>query len=239
MGSSKGPRQRKRKGTGPAFDEAALAQLTEKIDKTLAGASTDQHSSPKRKRPNTAAEDRDAKRHQKTLVGTKDGQQDRSRKDQSHNTTKDVLLGEILALGGDEDDLELVANIDSDNEDGPGTKSGSAPEKSLDKSFQDELAKFALSLGFQNIPREDDIESLLSEEPVDEEQDEEDEEVEEAEEQRGQNVSQDQDEPQAMPSTGMSESTNTTVQDTARGKQGKNKLVSLIFPLLQSYLAIC
>ncbi|KAK3397696.1 CBF/Mak21 family-domain-containing protein [Sordaria brevicollis] len=226
MGSTKGPRQRKRKGTGPAFDEAALAQLTEKIDKTLAGASTDQHSSPKRKRPNTAAEDRDAKRHQKTLVGTKDGQQNRSRKDQPHNTTKDVLLEEILALGGDEDDLELVANIDSDSEDGPGTKSESAPEKSLDKSFQDELAKFALSLGFQNIPREDDIESVSSQEHMDEEQDdEEDEEVEEAEEQGGQNVSQDRDEPQAEPSTGISESTPTTVQDTTRGKQGKNKLV--------------
>ncbi|KAJ4399298.1 RNA-binding ribosome biosynthesis protein mak21 [Neurospora sp. IMI 360204] len=222
MGSSKGPRQRKRKGTGPAFDEAALAQLTEKIDKTLAGAGTDQHSSPKRKRPNTTADDRDAKRRQKTLVGTKEGQQDRSRKDQSHNTTKEVLLEEILALGGDEDDLELVANIDSDNEDGPGTTSASAPEKSLDKSFQDELAKFALSLGFQNIPREDDLESVSSEDPVDEEEDEEEE---EEAEQRKQDDSQDQEQPQAIPATVKSESTTTTVQDTPRGKQGKNKLV--------------
>ncbi|KAK1778856.1 CBF/Mak21 family-domain-containing protein [Copromyces sp. CBS 386.78] len=221
MGSSKGPRQRKRKGTAPAFDEAALAQLTEKIDKTLAGADTDQQPSPKRKRPNTTEDDRDAKRRQKTLVGTKEGQQDRPRKDQSHNTTKEVLLEEILALGGNEDDLELVANIDSDNEDGPGTKSASAPEKSLDKSFQDELAKFALSLGFQNIPREDDLESVSSEDPVDEEEDEEEE---EEAEQSKQDDSQDQKQPQEIPTTVKSEST-TAVQDAPRGKQGKNKLV--------------
>ncbi|KAH7635169.1 CBF/Mak21 family-domain-containing protein [Sordaria sp. MPI-SDFR-AT-0083] len=222
MGSFKGPRQRKRKGTGPAFDEAALAQLTEKLDKTLAGADTDQQPSPKRKRPNTTADDRDTKRRQKTVVDTKEGQQDRSRKDQSNNTTKEVLLEEILALGGDEDDLELVANIDSDNEDGPGTKSASAPEKSLDKSFQDELAKFALSLGFQNIPREDDLESVSSEGPVDEEQDDDDEE--EEIEQSKQDDSQGQEQPQATPAMVKSEST-TTVQDAPRGKQGKNKLV--------------
>ncbi|KAK3947503.1 CBF/Mak21 family-domain-containing protein [Pseudoneurospora amorphoporcata] len=221
MGSSKGPRQRKRKGTAPAFDEAALAQLTEKIDKTLAGADTDQQPSPKRKRPNTTEDDRDAKRRQKNLVGTKEGQQDRPRKDQSHNTTKEVLLEEILALGGDEDDLELVANIDSDNEDGPGTKSASAPEKSLDKSFQDELAKFALSLGFQNIPREDDLESVSSEDPVDEEEDEEEE---EEAEQSKQDDNQDQKQPQEIPTTVKSEST-TAVQDAPREKQGKNKLV--------------
>lgn len=236
MGSSKGPRQRKRKGTGPAFDEAALAQLTEKLDKTLAGADTDQQPSPKRKRPNTAADDRDAKRRQKTVLDTKEGQQDRPKKDQSHNTTKEVLLEEILALGGDEDDLELVANIDSDNEDGPVTKPASAPEKSLDKSFQDELAKFALSLGFQNIPREDDLESVSSEEPVDEGEDgeEDDEEVEESK----QDNSRDQAQPQAAPTTVQSEST-TTAQDIPRGKQGKNKLVSLTFPLLQDHPVIC
>lgn len=236
MGSFKGPRQRKRKGTGPAFDEAALAQLTEKLDKTLAGADTDQQPSPKRKRPNTTADDRDTKRRQKTVVDTKEGQQDRSRKDQSNNTTKEVLLEEILALGGDEDDLELVANIDSDNEDGPGTKSASAPEKSLDKSFQDELAKFALSLGFQNIPREDDLESVSSEGPVDEEEDDDDDE--EEIEQSKQDDSQGQEQPQATPAMVKSEST-TTVQDAPRGKQGKNKLVSLTFPLSQTYLEVC
>ncbi|KAK3485043.1 CBF/Mak21 family-domain-containing protein [Neurospora hispaniola] len=226
MGSSKSPRQRKRKGMGPAFDEAALAQLTEKIDKTLAGVGTDQHASPKRKRPNTTADDRDAKRRQKALLGAEEGQQDRSSKDQSHNATKEVLLEEILALGGDEDDLELVANVDSDNEEGPGMKSASAPEKSLDKSFHDELAKFALSLGFQNIPREDDLESVSSENPVDEEQDDEDDEEEEDDdaEQTKQDDSQDQEQPLAIPATVKSESTTTTVQDTLRGKQGKNKL---------------
>lgn len=225
---------------GPAFDEAALAQLTEKIDKTLAGVGTDQRVSPKRKRPNITADDRDAKRRQKSLLSTEEGQQDRSSKDQSHNTTKEVLLEEILALGGDEDDLELVANVDSDNEEGPGTKSASAPEKSLDKSFHDELAKFALSLGFQNIPREDDLESVSSENPVDEEQDDEDDEEEEDDaEQTKQDDSQDQEQPLAIPATVKSESTTTTVQDTLRGKQGKNKLVSSMLSLPQTYLAVC
>lgn len=215
---------------GPAFDEAALAQLTDKIDKTLAGVGTDQHASPKRKRPNTTADDRDAKRRQKSLLGIEEGQQDRPSKDQSHNATKEVLLEEILALGGDEDDLELVANVDSDTEEGPGIKSASAPEKSLDKSFHDELAKFALSLGFQNITREDDLESVSSENPVDEEQDEEDD-----AEQTKQDDSQDQEQPLAIPATVKSESTTTTVQDALRRKQGKNKLVSSMPSLPQTW----
>ena len=68
--------------------------------------------------------------------------------------TRSELLEEILALGGDEEDLDLVTGIDSDVEDGA-PKSKPA-EAQVDDFFKNELAKFASGLGFENLPQEDD-----------------------------------------------------------------------------------
>ena len=70
-----------------------------------------------------------------------------------------------MALGGDENDLELVGDVDSEDETYGDRKAG-------DKALQAELAKFASGLGFEKVQPEEAIEE--------EEEDEEDEEDEEA-----------------------------------------------------------
>jgi len=67
--------------------------------------------------------------------------------------TDNVLLEEILALGGNEEDFDLVGYADSDD-DAPTAASGNA-----DKSLHAELAQFAATLGFDKIeptPDEED-----------------------------------------------------------------------------------
>lgn len=70
-----------------------------------------------------------------------------------------ALLQEILALGGTEEDLELVADVESDEE----GVSNAGP--SLDKSLRKELASFVAGLGIEkNMSSPED-------EPIDEEED--------------------------------------------------------------------
>lgn len=69
--------------------------------------------------------------------------------------TDNVLLEEILALGGNKDDLDLVGDADSDD-DAPAAASGNT-----DKNLHAELAQFAAALGFDKIeptPDEEDTE---------------------------------------------------------------------------------
>lgn len=69
------------------------------------------------------------------------------------NTDKNVLLEEILALGGNEDDLDLVGDADSDDE------AALASSANPDKDLQAELAQFAAALGFDKVapvPDEDE-----------------------------------------------------------------------------------
>ena len=180
MGATNRTRQKK-KSQGPAFDEAALAQLTSKIDKTLPKADDDdKEDSPKRKRKHAAPQDeRDSKRRQTVTSAPAQKQPAALSDKKSKNASAGALLDEILALGGDEADLELVANIDSDNEGGDTPDSKESQIKPVDKSFQDELAKFASALGFDSV-RNDDVNTDESEE--EEEEDVEEEEVAEEEE---------------------------------------------------------
>jgi ribosome biogenesis protein MAK21 len=68
-----------------------------------------------------------------------------------------TLLDEIRALGGDESDLELVANIDSDAEDRQRPAGKSSTDAEVDEAFKNELTNFASSLGFHNLQRGDDV----------------------------------------------------------------------------------
>ncbi|KAK3330272.1 CBF/Mak21 family-domain-containing protein [Apodospora peruviana] len=167
MGSSNRTRQ-KGKAQAPGLDETALAQLTSEIDKSLTKA--DKQPSPKRKRQRTPEDDRDSKRRQTRAAASKpltkeDGWAKANKK--SRNSSSGTLLGEILALGGDEADLELVANVDSGNEDGDASDSkvpnNKPVDKPVDKSFQEDLAKFAIGLGFESITRDDDLGTNASE----------------------------------------------------------------------------
>ncbi|KAH6660217.1 CBF/Mak21 family-domain-containing protein, partial [Truncatella angustata] len=69
------------------------------------------------------------------------------------------LLDEIRALGGDEQDLELVDGLESEDE----TFGEDAKSKTLDKGLEAELAKFALGLGFEKVqpPEADEDDAQL------------------------------------------------------------------------------
>lgn len=150
----KGPR---RSQDGRGFDENALTQLTSKIDKNL-GAKDN-----KRKNPPTTAS---GNQHQKRQRGSDEISSERDPKRKSKDN-RDELLEEIRALGGDERDLELIQDIDS--EDDEYVKDSKKP---IDKSLKDELAKFSKELGFADLAPVE-----ASDDEVEEEDEVEDEEV--------------------------------------------------------------
>ncbi len=155
------------------FDDAALNKLTAKIDNKLAGPrfktggneSTKEYSNKKRKQ----ISDRDvgfsgppsSKRSRNEGIKSKDKGNDTTSKTGNKTKTKaknlvgsniDILLDEIKALGGSEEDLRLVENIDSGDEDvfedrNDVTEKG----KDADDKLRAELAQFAAGLGFENV----------------------------------------------------------------------------------------
>ncbi|KAK4180437.1 putative ribosome biogenesis protein [Triangularia setosa] len=148
----------KKKAAKSTFDEAALAQLTSKIDKSLAGS--EHQETIKRKRQRDSDDAPSSKRRQ-----TKPHEQ---QKQGGKSDKHAALLDEILALGGDKEDLELVANLESDNEDRDAPKSKPAPANaSLDDALRQELAKFASSLGFQKLRAEEEDPNTDESEPED------------------------------------------------------------------------
>lgn len=62
----------------------------------------------------------------------------------SGGNEKEVLLQEILALGGTEEDLDLVLDAQSDSE-----NEAKPTAKSTDKDFKNEFAKFVAGLGIE------------------------------------------------------------------------------------------
>ncbi|KXX75435.1 Ribosome biogenesis protein MAK21 [Madurella mycetomatis] len=147
---SKRAKEKNKKAEKPTFDEAALAHLTSKIDKSL--ADSNKQAPIKRKRQRDNDDGPVSKRHQTSLVTPKSkGAHGEERKNKQPS-----LLDEILALGGDEADLELVANVDSGNEDGDTPKFKTpAAETLVDKALKDELTQFASSLGFHKFHQDE------------------------------------------------------------------------------------
>lgn len=72
------------------------------------------------------------------------------------NDKKKLLMNEILALGGTEDDLELVAGVESYSEDEDKSFQSSCPAVEL--GFQNELKNFISSLGIKAVAEEIDNE---------------------------------------------------------------------------------
>ncbi|KLU89325.1 ribosome biogenesis protein MAK21 [Magnaporthiopsis poae ATCC 64411] len=154
-GSNKAKSQKKGPAARPSLDENALSQLTSKIDKALS-KSEDRARPGKRKRQDD--DDKRAKptkRQPASESRKKSGGESRDAKNKNA-----LLLEDIKALGGDEDDLELVVGIDSDAEEG----AAKPVERELDDVFRSELAKFASGLGFENV--RDDLEDESDEEEV-------------------------------------------------------------------------
>lgn len=180
----------------PKFDENALSALTAKIEKGFGGSKDESQiksdavngkqkegkSDKKSKTANAKSKDkvpelvrgtkRDAQGNAKS--NGKAAPKDKSAKSKYQNGDKDaraVLLEEILALGGTEEDLDLVADAFSSDED-----EETKPAGKTDQSFKKDLAAFVAGLGIEGaVVAEDD-----EEEPVEEEQEEVDEEWEEA-----------------------------------------------------------
>lgn len=152
-------------GNLPSFDEKALLALTEKIEKGLGANKDPQHDTNDRSQMQRKANDgsrlgqtkrkskanlpepskgkkRDARGNGKPPSGeTTSGTRRQNRENKDGN---EVLLQEILALGGTEEDLQLVGEANSDDEDLDADSS--APP---DKSFREDLAKFVAALGIE------------------------------------------------------------------------------------------
>ncbi|AEO54207.1 hypothetical protein MYCTH_2049620 [Thermothelomyces thermophilus ATCC 42464] len=146
--------KQKKKSVKPSFDETALAELTSKINQNLADSKKERP--PKRKRQRDNDDEHDPKRRH-TLHEKHNSQKETGRGRNSKQAS--TLLDEILALGGNEDDLELVANVDSDDEGSEAPRSKGSSESTIDNSLRDELAKFASSLGFSKFHDKEDPET--------------------------------------------------------------------------------
>jgi hypothetical protein len=159
----------------PSFDESILSSLTDKIEKGFRSTATSKSDPlvkcsvvpPKESREST-------KRHRKAKESPKTSLTERKRDAEGnvkeavhsgptppktvkfHNEngqayTRDILMQEILALGGDEDDLDLVASIESSDEDA----NEGLPQLSLvDAKFTKGLSNFVAGLGINDAIRE-------------------------------------------------------------------------------------
>lgn len=116
---------------GPSFNENALEQLTSKIDQNLNGKDN-----KRKKPPTTDAGSQDHKRQRNSSNGPSKPTQ---------KSEQEALMDEIRALGGDEEDMKLIADIDSSDE-----EVVEGDKKPIDKSLKDELAAFSKQLGFSN-----------------------------------------------------------------------------------------
>ncbi|KAK0703843.1 CBF/Mak21 family-domain-containing protein [Lasiosphaeria miniovina] len=176
-------RAEKRKAAeASGFDETALAQLTSEIDKSLSQAEAPATKRKKQRNANDGAvlKTREAGPAVANFQNGPDGQKSKH----SSNSKSSALLAEILVLGGDQDDFDLVANIDSSDEDGQNLKPEALRNAPVDKAFRDELAEFALSLGIGNAPQDDDIDSDASEDSFEAAGEEDEEQEQEAEKAR-------------------------------------------------------
>ncbi|RDL42133.1 ARM repeat-containing protein [Venustampulla echinocandica] len=172
--------------TLPSFDENALSALTSKIEqgfgkgkappkaadapnpkqkkKEMHNASTATESKPTSKPETTRGTKRDANGNTKVNSESKAQKIQKNRKGVQVNDDKAALLQEILALGGNEEDLDLVADVASEDEDHD-TGASAAPDKSLQK----ELAKFVAGLGIEGQLGADTVDSEEENEQGDEE----------------------------------------------------------------------
>jgi ribosome biogenesis protein MAK21 len=189
------PRGKSAKVKAPkTFDDSALTQLTASIEKKLGGKPDWENKKPehggKRKRQDGPTTDNPNNEPLKKRPARK-GPGDRIKAHQPAakptKTPSSTLLEEIRALGGDENDLELIANVDSDAEEGEGPNKAKDAEEEVDDKFKSELAKFAASLGLEKLRQEVEEESEAEDEAGEAaEPDEEEEEAEEEDEEEQQ-----------------------------------------------------
>lgn len=142
----------------PAFDEVALSKLTAKIETELSKPKPKESSKHKDQRPSKrkrADNDlKDANPHPQKRQA-QEPRHGPGKPKKAHKDKRAEMLEEIKALGGDEADLDLVAGIDSDVDDGQDAKPAKPAPADMDNAFKSELAKFAAGLGFENVRDQD------------------------------------------------------------------------------------
>lgn len=166
----------------PSFDESALSALTVKIEqgfgksktpgqdaakgskgqkpetKAKSHLSNKEHSKKPQSSENARGTKRDAKGNAKVPDTRK--QQPINREKGENDSDRIALLQEILALGGTEEDLDLVADAASDDEE--------LESAVADKSLKKELAKFVAGLGIEAQVDEMDTDSEIKSDTADE-----------------------------------------------------------------------
>ncbi|KAI1764038.1 CBF-domain-containing protein [Hypoxylon sp. FL1150] len=149
------------------FDDAALSKLTAKIESKLTEPKKNQGKKDqgrkdqgkkdqgKRKRDQTTETVQPPPNKRNNTSKPNGNKSDAKAKNLKPNgapvkDTSNTLLDEIRALGGDEEDLKLVEDVDSEDEGLHNEKE----KKNADKDLRAELAKFAAGLGFDNVQPE-------------------------------------------------------------------------------------
>ncbi|KAJ0300762.1 hypothetical protein COL516b_008333 [Colletotrichum fioriniae] len=171
----------KRQSAGKAREPESLnpqsfSNFTAKIEGKL-GKSVKDNSTDNKKRKHNSDEPlesshqrkRHAHRRDKSTSG-RDGIKTEVKGKKGAPLNREDLLEEIRALGGDEEDLKLIGDIDSDDEDATGEANSSA---TVDGKLQNELAAFAAQLGLQQhheAATAQDVEEHPEEEETEEEE---------------------------------------------------------------------
>ena len=165
----------------PNFDENALNALTEKIEKGFdktqsrgtkdAGKPSSEKSSKPRKEEksgkaaNKKEENKSSHGKKRDARGNVKDLEMKGAKKSNNIAPSDeraALLQEILALGGTEEDLDLVADAASDDEEELEKES----TKVSDKSFKKDLAQFVAGLGIEGQVADDSSDGAVDEDGV-------------------------------------------------------------------------
>ncbi len=151
----------------PAFDESALTALTEKIEKGFGGKGKVEDSnaapkpSPKQNKKVGKQDKSQASRSNTIAVGKKRnlaGDVKTPAAGEKGASSRETLLQEVLAMGGTEEDMDLV-DVESDDE--------VEGEGSLDPKLAKELSQFIKGLGIEGragaeiMEEEEDVEEEL------------------------------------------------------------------------------
>lgn len=142
------PKAQKPKDQKPK-DQRSREQKKPKDQKPKDDKENDDRPAKRKRSDNDTKDAAPKKRQAQEATNGEDKPQKPQKPQKTAEERKAELLEEIKALGGDEHDLDLVAGIDSDAEEGQ-TKPSKGSED-MDKILKDELAKFAAGLGFEQV----------------------------------------------------------------------------------------
>lgn len=147
---------KKRQPAQPSFNETTLNKSIAKLDKALVKPKGSEQNGKRKRQDGPAAAPKPNKKRQTDASGPGPAKgKGEGKGSRPEKISSSRLLEEIKALGGDEDDLALIENIDSDADGGDEELQELGTDAALDASLKNELAKFASSLGFENVPKDD------------------------------------------------------------------------------------